>query len=342
MSSAIQVRELKKSYGSHIVLKGLDFQIEKGEIFALLGINGAGKTTVLECIEGLRPYDSGTITVNGKMGIQLQSSSLPAHIRPMEAVKLFAKWNSAAIDYAMLNALGIKEMEKKQYTQLSTGQKRRLHLALALISSPNIIFLDEPTAGLDVEGRLSLHKQIRKLKPQGKTIILASHDMAEVETLCDRIAILNNGNIAFCGTASELTDTVGKKYFIHIKTQQGDITFETDNIEDTLIQSMIVMSVSMGAFIGLPPSLIETYGSAVKKVYIANGVPLYLGLVTMFLSAFVHLMITCSIILLLAPVLFEAVLPIHLSFFFLALAIYIIVSLSIGSILGLIVKTKQS
>ncbi len=340
MSSAIQVRELKKNYGSHIVLKGLDFQIEKGEIFALLGINGAGKTTVLECIEGLRPYDSGTITVNGKMGIQLQSSSLPAHIRPMEAVKLFAKWNSAAIDYAMLNALGIKEMEKKQYTQLSTGQKRRLHLALALISSPNIIFLDEPTAGLDVEGRLSPHKQIRKLKPQGKTIILASHDMAEVETLCDRIAILNNGNIAFCGTASELTDTVGKKYFIHIKTQQGDITFETDNIEDTLIQSMIVMSVSMGAFTGLPPSLIETYGSAVKKVYKANGVPLYLGLVTMFLSAFVHLMITCSIILLLAPVLFEAVLPIHLSFFFLALAIYIIVSLSIGSILGLIVKNQ--
>lgn len=128
MSSAIQVRELKKSYGSHIVLKGLDFQIEKGEIFALLGVNGAGKTTALECIEGLRPYDSGTITVNGKMGIQLQSSSLPAHIRPMEAIKLFAKWNSAAIDYAMLNALGIKEMEKKQYTQLSTGQKRRLHL----------------------------------------------------------------------------------------------------------------------------------------------------------------------------------------------------------------------
>lgn len=235
MSSAIQVRELKKSYGSHIVLKGLDFQIEKGEIFALLGVNGAGKTTALECIEGLRPYDSGTITVNGKMGIQLQSSSLPAHIRPMEAIKLFAKWNSAAIDYAMLNALGIKEMEKKQYTQLSTGQKRRLHLALALISSPNIIFLDEPTAGLDVEGRLSLHEQIRKLKAQGKTIILASHDMAEVETLCDRIAILNNGNIAFCGTASELTDKIGKKYFIHIKTQQGDSTFETDNIEDTLI-----------------------------------------------------------------------------------------------------------
>ena len=115
MKDAIQVRELKKNYGSHMVLKGLDFQIEKGEIFALLGVNGAGKTTTLECIEGLRQYDSGAITVNGKMGIQLQSSSLPAHIKPMEAVKLFAKWNKTKIDGAMLDGLGIKEIEKKQY-----------------------------------------------------------------------------------------------------------------------------------------------------------------------------------------------------------------------------------
>ena len=235
MNSAIQVRGLKKNYGSIIVLGGLDFEIEKGETFALLGVNGAGKTTALECIEGLRKYDSGTIMVNGKMGIQLQSSSLPSHIKPMEAVKLFAKWNRVKIDYTMLNTHGIKEIEKKQYTQLSTGQKRRLHLALALIGNPDIIFLDEPAAGLDVEGRVSLHEQIRKLKLQGKTIVLASHDMAEVETLCDRIAILNSGNIVFCGTVSELTDKVGKKYFIHIKTEQGDNTFETDNIENTLI-----------------------------------------------------------------------------------------------------------
>ena len=141
MKDAIQVRKLKKSYGSHMVLKGLDFQIEKGEIFALLGVNGAGKTTTLECIEGLRKYDSGAITVKGKMGIQLQSSSLPAHIKPMEAVKLFAKWNKTKIDDVMLNGLGIKEMEKKQYIQLSTGQKRRLHLALALIGNPDVFFL---------------------------------------------------------------------------------------------------------------------------------------------------------------------------------------------------------
>ena len=120
----------------------------------------------------------------------------------------------------------------------------------------------------------------------------------------------------------------------------GIFTSVMPEMRSTLIQSMIVMSVSMGAFIGLPPSLIETYGSDVKKVYKANGVPLYLGLVTMFLSAFVHLMISCVIILLLAPVLFDTTLPAQLPLFFLALAIYIMVSLSIGSILGLVVKNQ--
>ena len=235
MKYAIEVRGLEKKYGSKMVLKGLDLQIEKGEIFALLGVNGAGKTTTLECIEGLRKYDGGTVIVNGKMGIQLQSSSLPAHIKPMEAIKLFAKWNQTSIDNAMLKALGIKEIEKSQYLQLSTGQKRRLHLALALIGNPDIIFLDEPTAGLDVEARLALHEQIRNLKSQAKTIVLASHDMAEVEALCDRIAILNSGKIVFCGTPSELTDKVGRRYYIHLKTQEAEKSFETTNIEDTLI-----------------------------------------------------------------------------------------------------------
>lgn len=235
MTHAIQINGLCKSYNNHSVLKGLDFSVRKGEVFALLGVNGAGKTTTLECIEGLKPYDSGSIEINGKIGIQLQSSSLPAHIRPMEAVKLFACWNHSEIDDAMLEALGIPDLGKRAYGQLSTGQKRRMHLALALINQPDILFLDEPTAGLDVEGRLALHDQIRNLKALGKTIILASHDMAEVENLCDRIAILNHGNIVFCGTASELTEAIGKRYTIEIKTQQGASSLETDNIIDTML-----------------------------------------------------------------------------------------------------------
>ncbi len=235
MSYAIQINNLKKSYGNNDVLKGLNFNVIKGEIFALLGVNGAGKTTTLECIENLRKYDSGSIVVNGKMGIQLQSSSLPAHIKPMEAVRLFAKWNKAKIDQSMLIALGIKELEKKRYVEMSMGQKRRLHLVLALISDPDIVFLDEPTAGLDVEGRISLHNQIRKLKAQGKTIILASHDMAEVESLCDRIAIINDGEIVFLDTVAELTAKISRHYTIHIKTSQGNQNFESHNIGETML-----------------------------------------------------------------------------------------------------------
>lgn len=235
MNYAIQIDGLRKSYDNQPVLKGLCFHVMKGEIFALLGVNGAGKSTTLECIEGLRKYDSGNIAVNGKMGIQLQSASLPSHIKSREAVRLFAKWNKSQIDNSMIAALGVDELADKQYENMSTGQKRRLHLALALISDPDIVFLDEPTAGLDVEGRISLHDQIRRLKAQGKTIIMASHDMAEVESLCDRIAIIKDGDIVFIGTAEELTAKIGRRCTIHLKTEQGEESFESDNISDTML-----------------------------------------------------------------------------------------------------------
>ena len=153
----------------------------------------------------------------------------------MEAVKLFAKWNKTPLDKAMLDTLGIYEFAKKQYFQLSTGQKRRLHLALALTRNPDILFLDEPTAGLDVEGRIALHEQIRQLKASGKTIILASHDMAEVENLCDRLAILSSGKIAFIGTVEQLHATVGKHYNITIQTEKRTENYESDNIGETLL-----------------------------------------------------------------------------------------------------------
>ena len=238
MDKVIEVKELKKSYAGNVVLKGISLSVYRGEILALLGVNGAGKTTTLECIEGLRPYDSGNIIVNGKIGIQLQSSSLQANIKPMEAVKLFVKWNKTVPDNQMLESLGIPELSKKKYSDLSTGQKRRLHLALALIGNPDIIFLDEPTAGLDVEGRVSLHEQIRALKSQGKTIILASHDMAEVENLCDRIAVLRNGEISFIGTVEEFTAIGGNRHIIRITTDCGQNDYESENITETLFMIM--------------------------------------------------------------------------------------------------------
>ena len=214
MRNMVQVRGLKKNYKDHEVLKGLDFDVREGEIFALLGGNGAGKTTALECMEGLKRYDGGSIRIDGSRGIQLQSASLPGYIRVKEAVCLFEKWKKAGDGKRWSEVFGLDGFYHRKYRELSTGQKRRLHLALALIG---------------------VHEEIRRLKAQGKTMILASHDMAEVESLCDRIAILSDGNIAFLGTVGELTTTVGKHYNITIRTGQGTEQIETEQIGETLL-----------------------------------------------------------------------------------------------------------
>jgi len=199
----INVQELRKSYGAHEVLKGVTFSVQQGEIFALLGANGAGKTTALECIENLRRYDSGTIELHGDFGVQLQASTLPDEIKVGEALKLFASWKNTSYKKEV-TTLDLEPLMNKKYRTLSTGQKRRVHLVLALLGNPDILFLDEPTAGVDVEGRIQLHQEIRNLQSRGKTIILASHDMTEVENLCTRIGILREGKIAYIGTPQEL------------------------------------------------------------------------------------------------------------------------------------------
>lgn len=239
MNIAIHIENLTKSYKNFKVLNGIGFDVKQGEIFGLLGVNGAGKTTALECIEGLRSYDEGAININGSIGIQLQSESLQSYIKPFEALNLFAKWNKTNVDNELVEYLGISEFSRKKYSNLSTGQKRRLHLALALTGNPDIIFLDEPTAGLDVEGKRYLHQIIRELKNKGKTIILASHDMTEVEQLCERIAILKNGNIEFIGTVNELTDTFGRFYNLNIVTEQGKEIIVTENLEETLMSVIL-------------------------------------------------------------------------------------------------------
>lgn len=216
MNSKVKVSNLQKKYNNNTVLKGISFDVDDGTIFALLGTNGAGKTTTLECMEGILKHSSDQIYINGKIGVQLQSSSLPEGIKAIEALKLFAMWNSTIVDIGLIDRLGLTGILKKQYKEMSTGQKRRLHLALAMTGDPDVIFLDEPTAGLDVEGRVALHEEIKRLKNHGKTIIIASHDMAEVETLCDKLAILKDGEIAFLGTVDELKSNVKNIYTIKL------------------------------------------------------------------------------------------------------------------------------
>jgi ABC-2 type transport system ATP-binding protein len=284
MTLAIRVENLIKSYGQNTVIKGISFGVNKGEVFALLGTNGAGKTTILECIEGIRKYEGGKITIDGSFGVQLQSSSLPANIKVIEAFMLFSKWNKSNIDLSLFDSFGLSEIKNKHYCQLSTGQKRRLHLALGLIGNPDILFLDEPTAGLDVEGRAALHEQIRKLKCDGKTIVLSSHDMAEIESLCDKLAILKDGKIAFIGTVAELTTQIQptiklqiktvnplkRANFIHstyVETANDYFTFITTNISDGLMELLAFLKSSSNPILDiriLHQSLEESFLSIAK------------------------------------------------------------------------------
>lgn len=234
MKEAVNIRNLCKSYGKKQVLNEVSFSVGEGETFALLGVNGAGKTTTLECIEGLRKQDSGEITVCGQdvsqnlsavqkiLGVQLQSTSLPDTVTAKEAMRLFCAWHHAPYRGDLLARFDMAgEYLSKTYASLSTGRKRRLHLALALCHSPQVIILDEPTAGLDVEGRHALHQELRNLKANGITILIATHDMSEAESLSDRIAILSGGQIARIGSPMELTATASVQSRVVIKTQSG-------------------------------------------------------------------------------------------------------------------------
>lgn len=223
----ITVKNLVKNYGKEKVLKGIDFTVAEKEIFALLGPNGAGKTTTLECMEGLRDFEEGEIKIFGEtpkeamerglIGVQLQSSSLPGNITVTDAMKLFCTWNQINYRGDLLEKLGLKDLGNKSYKTLSTGQKRKLHLALALTHEPKVLFLDEPTAGLDVEARAHLHKEIKELKEKGTTIILASHDMAEVESLCDRVGMIVQGKMRSIGNPREIVAEVENEQWIEVQ-----------------------------------------------------------------------------------------------------------------------------
>lgn len=236
MDTIMHVLHLKKKYQTLEVLKDVSFDVKKGEIFGILGMNGAGKTTILEWLEGFLKYDEGQIEIHGQIGIQLQSSALPAYMKVKEAMKLFSKWKHAQLDEDIVKALGIQEIADQTYRELSTGQQRRLHLALALMGHPDLLFLDEPTAGLDVAGRKALHENIIQCQKQGMTVVLTSHDMNEVESLCDRIGILRQGKMAFIGTVEELAKQLGRYYYIKVNSQEGEEVYTTQHIQQTLMQ----------------------------------------------------------------------------------------------------------
>ncbi len=218
-NAIIKVDNLKKNYGTFEAVKGISFEVMEGEIFGLLGPNGAGKTTTLEIIETLRNKTSGKVEVDGKdldkepqaikniIGVQLQAAGYYPNLNLKQIIELFAGlYNKPTDPMALLDTVNLRDKAKNKFKDLSGGQKQRFSIATTLINEPKIIFLDEPTTGLDPQARRNLWDLIIQLRQNGKTVVITTHYMDEAEVLCDRVAIVDNGHIIALSTPNELID----------------------------------------------------------------------------------------------------------------------------------------
>ncbi len=243
MSGAmVSVRNLVKHYGSFEAVNGISFDVQEGEIFGLLGPNGAGKSTTLEIIETLREKTSGTITVGGfdldqspneikkMIGVQLQSSGFYPGLNLVELVRLFSGlYNRNVNANDLLAKVGLTDKAKSKVKELSGGQKQRFSVATTLINNPALVFLDEPTTGLDPQARRNLWELVRQIREQGTTVIITTHYMDEAEYLCDRVAIMDAGKIVALDTPDKLIDDLVTTGFERKKN------LKQANLEDVFI-----------------------------------------------------------------------------------------------------------
>jgi len=251
MAEVITVRDLRKSYDKLEAVKGIEFQVGAGEVFGLLGPNGAGKTSTVEILEGLRPRSSGEAMVLGldpdrqtkqlkdRIGVCLQATNLPAKMKTHEALDLFASFYSRSISSErLLQRLQLWDKRNAFYETLSGGQKQRLALAMSLVNDPQLLFLDEPTTGLDPQIRLEIHKLIEEMKAEKRTVVLTTHYIEEAERLCDRVAIMDEGRIVAMGTPRELQQQSKGQSRIQINVaaplQQATLPSWPDAIETIL------------------------------------------------------------------------------------------------------------
>jgi len=230
---AIYVRGLRKSYDGFEAVKGIDFEVHPGEVFGLLGPNGAGKTSTVEILEGLRPRSAGEVSVlnfdpdrqkkqlKDRIGACLQATNLPDKITVREALDFFGSlYSRKAAPETLLKRLQLWDKKDAGYATLSGGQKQRVALALALINDPQMLFLDEPTTGLDPQVRLEIRDLIEELRAEKRTILMTTHYIEEAERLCDRVAIMDAGQIIAIGTPRELQERSANQSSIEIKLGQ--------------------------------------------------------------------------------------------------------------------------
>ena len=238
----ISVRDIRKRYGDLVAVDGVSFDVAEGEVFGILGPNGAGKTTTLEMIEGMRPIDGGSATIDGvdvgdnprevkrRIGIQLQASAFFDELTLVELLDLFGRLYGRAVDpLALLAEVELTEKAKSQVRTLSGGQKQRFSIASALVNQPRVLFLDEPTTGLDPQARRHLWSLVRTLRDRGHTVVLTTHYMEEAEELCDRVAIMDGGRIIALDTPEALVDELIGRGFTKARVER------LANLEDVFI-----------------------------------------------------------------------------------------------------------
>ena len=242
----ILVDGLKKSYGELVALRGVSFSVWRGEVFGLLGPNGAGKTTTVEILEGMRTADAGTAIIAGidvsthprevkaVIGVQLQSSAFFDRLTLTEILRTFASLYRSTVDPAeLLRTVQLEDRPKSHYRELSGGQKQRFSIAVALVNDPPVVFLDEPTTGLDPQARRHMWEQIRTLQAAGKTIILTTHYMEEAQELCDRLAIMDGGAIVALDSPVALIDQLLARGFESERERSTDV--RGANLEDVFL-----------------------------------------------------------------------------------------------------------
>ena len=231
---SLQVRALRKSYKDVVAVDGIDLDVHSGECFGLLGPNGAGKTTTIEICEGLLALDSGSVELLGltwradaaqlrqRLGVQLQDTQLSEKLTVEETMRLFRSfYHRGATVPEVIAMVQLDEKRAARVGNLSGGQKQRLAVACALVGDPDLLFLDEPTTGLDPQARRQLWELIERLKSAGRTIILTTHYMEEAERLCDRVAIMDHGRIIALGTSRELIASIGVAHMVEFAVGDG-------------------------------------------------------------------------------------------------------------------------
>ncbi len=236
MAAMITVDHLHKTYGRTVAVDDISFSVERGEIFGILGPNGAGKTTTVECMQGLRSTDGGTIRVLGldpttqaaelrqRIGSQLQDSALPSRLRVAESLELFAAFAHSPVDCdELLTRWRLREQRDQAFDSLSGGQRQRLFIALAFVNSPELVFLDELTQGLDPQARRATWDLIREIRANGTTVVLVTHFMDEAEQLCDRVAVVDDGKVIALDTPQGLIDGLGLSSVVRFTTSEPDL-----------------------------------------------------------------------------------------------------------------------